>query len=104
MAGLRPGRADHESAKRLGRRQTRRAAGGRAMLDPRLPGRAEGAFCALFALFLEHLELLQEQGGGEEPADSTVEAGGDRKDGDGERWLRSAGLREADDLEGLAGR
>ena len=92
MAGLRQGRDDHESAERLGGRQTRRAAGCRAMLDPRLPGRAEGPFCALPALFLEHLELLQEQGSGEEPARSTVEAGVDRKDGDGQRRLRSAGL------------
>ena len=69
MAGFRQGRADHESAERLGGRQARRAAGCRAVLDPRLPGRTEGPFRALPALFLEHLELLQEQGSGQEPAD-----------------------------------
>ena len=35
---------------------------------------------------------------------ASVEAGRHREDGDGERRLRSARLREADDVEGLAGR
>ena len=43
VAGLRQGRADHESAERLGGGQARRAAGRRAMLDPRLPGRVRRA-------------------------------------------------------------
>ena len=71
MAGLRQGRDDHEPAERLGGRQARRAAGRRAMLDPRLPGRTEGPLRALPALLLEHLELLQEQGSGQEPAGRT---------------------------------
>ena len=72
MAGLRQGRDDHESAERLGGRQARRAAGRRAMLDARLPGRAEGPLCAVPALLLEHLELLQEQGSRQEPAGAPV--------------------------------
>ena len=72
MAGFRQGRADHEPAERLGGRQARRAAGRRAVLDPRLPGRTEGPFRAVPALLLEHLEVLQEQGGGQEPAGASV--------------------------------
>src|SRR3954451_647624 len=87
----------------MGGRQTRRAASRRAMLDTRLPRRAEGSFRALSALLLDHLELLQEQGSCQELAGGVVEAGCDRKDGDGERRLRSAGVREADDVEGVAG-
>ena len=75
MAGLRQGRADHEPAERLGGRQARRAAGCRAMLDPRLPGRTEGPLRALPALLLEHLDFLQEQGSGQEPAGPSVAAG-----------------------------
>ena len=43
VAGVGPGRADHEPAQRLGGRQARRAAGRRAALDARLPGRARRA-------------------------------------------------------------
>ena len=68
VAGLRQGRADHEPAERLGGRQARRAAGRRAVLDARLPGRTEGPLRAVPALLLGHLELLQEQGSGQEPA------------------------------------
>ena len=68
VAGLRQGRADHEPAERLGGRQARRAAGRRAVLDARLPGRPEGPLRAVPALLLGHLELLQEQVGGQEPA------------------------------------
>src|SRR5882757_4035270 len=103
MAGLRQGRTDHESAERLGGCQARCAASCRTMLDPRLPGRAEGPLRALSALLLVHLELLQEQGSGKEPADRPVEAAGDREDGDRERRLSPAGLRETDDAQGLAG-
>src|SRR6267154_231819 len=103
MAGLRQGRADHESTERLGGCQARRAASCRTMLDSRLPGRAEGPLRALSALLLVHLELLQEQGIGKEPADRPVEASGDREDGDREQRLRPAGLREADDAQGLGG-
>ena len=81
MAGLGQGRADHESAERLGGRQARRAAGRRAVLDARLPGRSEGTVCAVPALLLEHLEVLQEQGGGQEPAGASVATGRDREDG-----------------------
>ena len=69
VAGLRQGRADHESAERLGGGQARRAADRGAMLDPRLPGRSERPLCTVPALFLERLEFLQEQGSGQEPAD-----------------------------------
>ena len=59
---------DHEPAERLGGRQARRAAGRRAVLDARLPVRAEGPLRAVPAVLLGHLELQQEQVGGEEPA------------------------------------
>ena len=52
------GRADHESAERLGGRQARRAAGRRAVLDARLPVRPEGPLRAVPAVFLGDLELL----------------------------------------------
>ena len=52
VAGVRPWRADHEPAERLGGRQARRAAGRGAMLDPRLPGRSEGPLRAVPAVFL----------------------------------------------------
>src|SRR5207248_6801079 len=90
-----------ESAECLGSRQTRRAAGRRAMLDPWLPGWTQGALRAVPALFLEHLELLQEQGSRQEPARASVEAGLDREDGCGQRRLRSAVVPEAHDTEGL---
>jgi ABC-type glycerol-3-phosphate transport system substrate-binding protein len=49
--------------------------GRRAVLDARLPGRTEGPLRAVPALFLGHLELLQEQGSGQEPAVASVAAG-----------------------------
>src|SRR6202035_4141740 len=103
MAGLRPRGDDHESAKRVGGRQARRAASGRAMLDPRIPGRAEGQVCAVPALLLEHLELLEEQGSREEPAGLSVAIGFGREDGCSERWLRSAVVRKTDELQGMGG-
>src|ERR1700710_239232 len=74
------------------------------MLAARLPGRTPGSFRTLPALLLDHLELLQEQGSRQELAGGIVEAGRHREDGHGERRLRPARLREADDVEGLAGR
>ena len=44
------------------------------MLDPRLPGRPEGPLRAVSAVLLEHLEILEEQGGREEPARASVAA------------------------------
>src|SRR6202050_1177860 len=73
------------------------------MLDPRLPGRAKGSLRALPALLLDHLEFLQEQGGSQEPARASVAAVIDREAGGCQRRLRPAGLREADDAEGLGG-
>ena len=60
VARLGPRRADHESAQRLGGCQTRCAAGCRAVLDPWLPDRPEGAFRAVPALLLGRVELLEE--------------------------------------------
>src|ERR1700753_2339197 len=94
-------RDDHESAERLGRRQARRTASRRAALDPRLPGRAERPICTVPALLLEHLELLQEQGSGQEPAGLSVKTGVDREDGYRQRRLRSAGIFQADDIKSL---
>ena len=51
------------------------------------PGRPEGQVCAVPPLFLEHLELLQEQGSREEPARLSVAAGVDCQAGPGERWI-----------------
>ena len=72
-----------------------------AMLDPRLPGRSEGPLCTVPSLLLERLEFLQEQGGGQEPADASVATGCGREAGGGERRLRPAGIREADHPEDL---
>ena len=101
MADLGQGRADHESAERLGRGQARRAAGRRAVLDPRHAGRAEGPLCAVPAVLLGHLELQQEQVGGQEPACPSVAAGVGREDGRGQRRLRPAAVRQADDVQDL---
>src|SRR5450755_4661995 len=101
MAGLWQRGPDYEPAERLGRGQARRAAGCRAMLDARLPVRPEGPLCTLPALFLERVEFLQEQGGGQEPADASVAAGCCREAGGGERWLRSSGVRKADHPEDM---
>ena len=68
-------RADHEPAERLGGGQARCAAGRRAVLDARLPGRTQGPRRAVPALLLGHLELRQEQVGGQEPARAHVAAG-----------------------------
>ena len=103
VADLGQGRADHESAERMGRGQARRAASRRAMLDPRLPGGSEGPLCALPSVFLERLEFLQEQGGGQEPADASVATGCGRETGGGERRLRPAGVREAHHPEDVGG-
>ena len=75
VAGVRPRRADHEPAERLGGGQARCAAGRRAMLDARLPGGSQGSRRAVPALLLGHLELRQEQVGGQEPARAHVAAG-----------------------------
>ena len=85
VAGFRQGRDDHESAERLGGRQARRAAGRRTMLDARLPGRTERPVCAVPSLLLEHLEFLQEQGSGQEPAGPPFAAGIRSR-----RWSRPA--------------
>ena len=74
VAGGRQRRADHEPAERLGRRQARRAADRRAVLDARLPVGPERSLCAVPALLLGHLELQQEQVGGQEPAAASVDA------------------------------
>ena len=71
VSHLRQGLADHEPAERLGGGQARRAAGRRAVLDARHAGRSEGPLCAVPAVLLGHLELQQEQVGGEEPASAT---------------------------------
>ena len=77
----------HEPAERLGGRQARRAADCRAIVDARFPDRSEGPLCAVRALLLGHLELLQEQAGGQEPAGASVDAVRRREDGGGKRRL-----------------
>src|SRR5215831_8301576 len=74
VAHLRQGRADHESAERLGGGQARRTAGRRAMLDPWIPSRSEGPLRTLPPLLLERLEVFQEQGSRKEPADTSLDA------------------------------
>ena len=82
---LRQGRADHEPAERLGGRQARRAAGRRAMLDPRHAVGPEGPLRAVPAVLLGHLELRQEQVGGQEPARAPLAAARRSR-----RWWRRA--------------
>ena len=55
------GRADHEPAELLGGRQARRAAGRRAIVDPRHAVGPEGPVCAVPAVLLGRLEFRQEQ-------------------------------------------
>src|ERR1700716_1701811 len=74
------------------------------MLDAWFPGGAEGPVCAVRPVLLEHLELLQEQGGGKEPARAPVATVFDREACRGERRLRPTGLRKTDDPEDLGRR
>ena len=90
VADRRQGRADHEPAERVGGRQARCAADRRAALDPRHAVRSEGTLRTVPALLLGHLELQQEQVGGQEPAGAPVAARVGGEDGGGERRLRSA--------------
>src|ERR1039458_7513874 len=71
------------------------------MLDTRIPGGSEGPLCTVPALFLERLEFLQEQGGGQEPADVSVATGLGREDGDRQRRLRFGPVREAHHAEDM---
>src|SRR3974390_2207098 len=73
------------------------------MLDAWICQRAERALCSLPALLLEHLEFLQEQGGGQDPPHTPLAARIDREAGDRQRWLRLARVRKARDLESLGG-
>src|SRR4051794_22750240 len=74
------------------------------MLDPWLSRRTERPVCTLPAVLLEHLELLQEQGGGQEPAGPPVATRFDREAGRGQRRIRSAGMGKTHDAEDLGGR
>ena len=73
----------------------------RAVLVSRLPVRPQRPLCAVPALLLGHLELQQEQDGGQEPSAASLDALGGREDGGGERRLRSALVRETDGLQDL---
>src|SRR4051794_14213591 len=73
------------------------------MLDPRFSGRTERPVCAVPSVLLEHLELLQEQGGGEEPAGPPVATRFHRKARRSQRRIRSAGVGETHDAEDLGG-
>ena len=66
-----------------------------------MPAGPQGALRAVPALFLGHLELRQEQAGGQEPAGPSLAAGGGRADGERERRLRPACVREAHRVQGL---
>ena len=55
------------------------------LLDARHAVGPEGPLRAVPAVLLGHLELRQEQAGGQEPAAAPLAAGGGREDGGGER-------------------
>src|ERR1700712_3919139 len=74
------------------------------MLDPRLPGWTERPVCAVSPVLLEHLELLQEQGGSQEPAGLPVATRFHREACCGQRRIRSAGVGETYDTEDLGRR
>src|SRR5438270_11954153 len=95
MADFGKGRADHEPALGLGRREARCAASRRAAVDLRPAGWAQGPLRPVPALFLGYLELLGEQARREEPAYFSVTAPASRAAG--RRWsrLRPACLRQA---------
>src|SRR5947208_2312591 len=99
MADLGQRRTDHESAERMGCGQARCAAGGGAMLDPRLPRGTERPICPVPSVFLERLEFLQEQRIRKELAVASVATGCSREACRSEQRLRPAGVREADDPE-----
>ena len=83
-AGRRQGRTYYEPTKCLGRCQTRCAEGCRAVLDAWFPFRSERSLRAVPALFLGHLELLEEQIGREEPTRAFVTTRFSREDGGGQ--------------------
>ena len=80
VAGGGQRRVDHEPAERLGGGQARCAQGGRAIVDARHAGRAQGTLRAVHSQLLGDLELRQEQVGRQEPPRAPVAAIGDRED------------------------
>ena len=68
-----------------------------------MPAGPKGRYRPVPSLLLGYLGLQQEQVGRQEPAAESLAAVGRRKDGGRERRLRSAGVREADHAQGLAG-
>ena len=94
VADLGPRRADPEPSERVGRGKARRAAGCRAVVDARHALGPEGPLRAVPAVLLGHLELQQEQVGGQEPARASFAAHVDREAGGRERRLRPAALHE----------
>ena len=74
VADLGQGRADHEPALGLGGGGARRAQGRRAVLDPSLAKGSEGPVRSRQSQFLGDLEILGQQGGGEESVDASLAA------------------------------
>ena len=101
VAGLRPGRADHEPAERLGGRQARRAAGRRAVLDARLPGRPEGRFAPFLPYFWGIWNFRKNKSAAKSLLVALSQHDAIEQDGGGERRLRPAALREAHDVQDL---
>src|SRR3978361_429852 len=74
------------------------------MLDPWLPCRTDRPVCTVPALLLEHLELIQEQGGGEETAGPTAPNRLQRQACRSRGRIRVAGGGEPHDAEDRGGR
>ncbi len=81
VAGRRQGRADLQSAERLGGGQARRAAGRREAVDPRHAERPQGPLRGTAAAVPGPVELFQEQVRRQEPDAPRVDPPGRRKTG-----------------------
>ena len=98
VAGLRQGRADHEPAERLGGRQARRAAGRRAAAGRTAcrPG-PKGRFAPFLPYFWGIWNFSKNKSAAKSLLVHLSQPVVGREDGGGQRRLRPAVVREADD-------
>ena len=101
VAGGRQGRADHEPAERLGGRQARRAADRRAVWTHGMPSGPNGRFAPFLPYFWGIWNFSKNKPAAKSLLRAPVAARGDREDGGGQRGLRPAVVREADDAQDL---
>ena len=96
------GRADHEPAERLGGRQARRAEGRRAAAGRTAsPAGPKGRFAPFVPFFWGIWNFSKNQSAAKSLLIASVAAGRGREDGDGQRRLRPAVVREPHHLQDL---